>query len=81
MFEINLTDHKSITARHFPDGDFSEVDRESVESEREKTRVEAEFSILKDYGQNKHHYSVQFVHHIWCLDDAGSRNLEGLFLN
>ena len=78
MFEINLTDHKSITARHFPDGDFSEVDRESVESEREKTRVEAEFSILKDYGQNKHHYSV---HHIWYLDDAGSRNLEGLFFN
>ena len=55
------------------DGDFPAADHELIksefDSERDNKLVEAEFSILKDYGQNKRHYSV---HHVWCLDDAGS---------
>ena len=50
MSEINPTDHKSITACHFP---------------RDITRVEADFSIWRDYGLSKGHYPV---HHVWCLD-------------
>ena len=45
--EIDPTDHKSITTRHFPDEDFREADRESVKSERDNKLVEAEPSILK----------------------------------
>ena len=62
------------------DGDFPAADHELIksefDSERDNKRVEAEFSILKDYGQNKRHYSV---HHVWCLDDAGSRNYKKCF--
>ena len=36
MSEINLTDHKSISARLFPDEDFREAVHQSVESERDK---------------------------------------------
>ena len=52
MSEINPTDQQSITARHFP---------------RDNTlpTVEADFSILRDYGPSKRHYQV---HHVWCLD-------------
>ena len=46
MSEINPTDHKSITARHFP---------------RNNTLVEADFSIWRDYGQSKRHYRVHHV--------------------
>ena len=41
--EINPTDHKSVIARHFPDEDFREADRDSVESERDNKLLEAEF--------------------------------------
>ena len=63
MSEIDPTDHKSITAPRFPDEDFREADHESVESERawDNKLVEAEFSILKDYGRNKCHYWIMFV--------------------
>ena len=46
MSEINPTDHKSVTARHFP---------------RDNTRVEADFSTWRDYGPNKRHYQVHHV--------------------
>ena len=45
MSKINPTDHKSITASHFPDENFREAVRELVES---ISNVEAEFS--RDYG-------------------------------
>ena len=45
MSEINSTDHKSITARHFPQDKW----------------VEADFSIWRDYGPSKHHYPVHHV--------------------
>ena len=53
MSEINPTDHKTITARHFTlvEADF--------------TLVEADFSLWRDYGLSKGHYQV---HHVWCLD-------------
>ena len=47
MSKLNPTDHKSITASHFPDENFREAVRELVESER-IGNVEAEFS--RDYG-------------------------------
>ena len=56
MSEINPTDHKSITARHIP---------------RNNTRVEADFSIWRDYGQSKRHYRV---HHVWCLDPKNTKD-------
>ena len=43
MSEINPTDHKSITARHFP---------------RDNKLVEADCSIWRYYGQSKRHYLV-----------------------
>ena len=63
---INPTDHKS-TAHHFPHKDFCEAYLESVELQRDNKLVEAEFSILKDDGLNKHHYSV---YHFWYMDPA-----------
>ena len=45
MSKLNPTDHKSITASHFPDENFREAVRELVES---ISNVEAEFS--RDYG-------------------------------
>ena len=56
MSEINPTALKSITARHFP---------------RNNTRVEADFSIWRDYGQSKRHYRV---HHVWCLDPENMKD-------
>ena len=56
MSEINPTDHKSITARHIP---------------RNNTRVEADFSIWRDYGPSKRHYRV---HHVWCLDPENTKD-------
>ena len=56
MSEINPTDHKSITARHFP---------------RDNSRVEADFSIRRDYGPSKRHYRV---HYVWCLDPENTKN-------
>ena len=56
MSEINPTDHKSITARHIP---------------RNNTRVEADFSIWRDYGPSKRHYRV---HHVWCLDPKNTKD-------
>ena len=50
MYEINPTDHKSITTRHFP---------------RDNQRVQADFSIWRDYGPSKRH---DRVHHVWFLD-------------
>ena len=50
MSEINPTDQQSITAPHFP---------------RDNTLVEADFSILRDYGPSKRHFQV---HHVWSLD-------------
>ena len=47
--EIKPTDHKSITALHVP---------------LDNKRVEADFSIWRDYGQNERHSRV---HHVWCL--------------
>ena len=46
MSEFNPTDHKSITARHFP---------------RDNTLVEADFSIWRDYGPSKLHYREHHV--------------------
>ena len=46
MSEINPTDHKSTTSRHFP---------------RDNQRVVADFSIWRDYGQFKRHYRVYHV--------------------
>ena len=45
MSEIHPTDHKSITARNFPEEDFREADSEfvQVESEKDYKQVEAEF--------------------------------------
>ena len=43
MSEIHPTDHKSITARHFP---------------RDNKLVEADCSIWRYYGQSKRHYLV-----------------------
>ena len=56
MYEINPTVHKSITARHFP---------------RDNTRVEADFSIWRDYVPSKRHYRV---HHVWCLDPENTKD-------
>ena len=56
MSEINPTDHKSITARNIP---------------RNNTRVEADFSIWRDYGPSKRHYRV---HHVWCLDPENTKD-------
>ena len=52
MSETNSTDDNSITACHFPP---------------DNMLVEADFSIWRDYGLSKRHYSV---HHVWqwCLD-------------
>ena len=33
--------------------------------------VEADFSIWRDYGQNKRHYRV---HHVWCLDQENMKD-------
>ena len=41
--EINPTDHKSITAPHFP---------------QDNNRVQAEFSIWLNYGPSKRHHRV-----------------------
>ena len=65
--EIDPTDHKSITTRHFPDEDFREADRESVKSERDNKLVEAEPSILK----------ATLFFASWLV--PGSRRYEGLF--
>ena len=46
MSEINPTDHKSITARHFSRGN---------------KLVEADFSIWRYYGPSKRHYRVHHV--------------------
>ena len=56
MSEINPTDHKSITARNIP---------------QNNTRVEADFSIWRDYGPSKRHYRV---HHVWCLDPENTKD-------
>ena len=45
-----------ITARHFL---------------RDNTLVEADFSIWRDYGPSKRHYSV---HHVWCLDQENTKD-------
>ena len=50
-----ISDHKGITACHFP------RDNQLVEG------LEADFSILRDDGPSKRH-SVHSVHHAWCLD-------------
>ena len=49
MFEINSTDHKSISACIFSDEGFREEICELVESERDNERVAAEF--LRDNEQ------------------------------
>ena len=59
MFEMNPTDHKSITACHFS---------------RDNTRIEADFSIWKDYGLNKRHYRV---HYVWCLNLENTNDFFG----
>ena len=63
MSEIHPTDHKGIAARNFPDEGFREAESESVESEKDKKRIEAEFA--KVYELNKRQ---DRAHHVWCLD-------------
>ena len=58
--EIHPTDHKSITARNFPDKGFHEADSEFVESEKDNKRVEAEFSRV--YELNKRQDSMHNVY-------------------
>ena len=71
MSEIHSTDHKSITARHcsFPDEGFREAGSEFVESEKDYTRFEAEFSRV--YELNK---QQDRVHNIWCLDPVNRKD-------
>ena len=73
MSEINRTDCTSIKARHFPNEGFLEADCESIESKRDNKRVEAEFSILRNYGRNKLHYCVH-------QDGAWIQKLQGTSL-
>ena len=49
----------------FPHEGFHGAVRESVESERDNQRVEADFSIWREYGPSKRHYRM---HDVWCLD-------------
>ena len=56
MSEINPINQKGITARHF---------------QRDNKRVEADFSISRDYGPSKRHYRVQ---HVWCLDPENMKD-------
>ena len=68
MSEINPTDHKSISSRIFLMKVFVKLFvnclglKEVISAIK---RVEAEFSILRDYGLSKRHYRV---YHICGLD-------------
>ena len=58
MSEINPTDYKSITARHFF---------------RDSQRVEADFSIWRDYYRPSKRYYC--VHRVWCMDQENMKDV------
>ena len=70
MSEINPTDHKSITARHFPDEDYREADRESVESYGPNNR---------DYSESVHHVWYLNPEITRCLDPEITKDFERIW--
>ena len=61
MSVINPADRRSIQARLIPDVRFCAAVCELVESERDIKRIEANFSITRDYALNKRYYCVHYV--------------------